>query len=152
MNEVEKSNKFKCCKRLIVKNCKQRKYLTFKELRNRVCFVKQISLFVNFIMVKIICFQQRLKSYYEIKNVDDFFKLLQKNENILFGRESSGDKSLFEDILRTNNHDHAEFIRKIWIEFELWKNENILTTVSLFFLNICNDYGHETNIISVQLT
>ena len=26
MNEVEKSNKFKCCKRLIVKNCKHAEY------------------------------------------------------------------------------------------------------------------------------
>ncbi|CAO1428143.1 unnamed protein product [Diamesa tonsa] len=88
---------------------------------------------INCLSLKESLNRKRLKSYYESQNVNSFFKLLQKNENILFGHESKGDKSLFEDILRTNNHDHAEFIRKIWIKFELWKKENMLTT--------CNSYS-----------
>ncbi|CAO1428155.1 unnamed protein product [Diamesa tonsa] len=94
-----------------VENCEKINCLTLKESLN----------------------SKRLKSYYESQNVNSFFKLLQKNENILFGHESKGDKSLFGDILRTNNHDHAEFIRNIWIKFELWKKENMLTT--------CNSYS-----------
>lgn len=84
-------------------------------------------------MIKLIHFQKRLKTYYESKNVNAFFKLFQKNEIILHGRESSDLESLFEVILKTDNKDHAEFIRNIWIEFELHKKHNILTTVSLNF-------------------
>ncbi|CAO1428845.1 unnamed protein product [Diamesa serratosioi] len=75
-------------------------------------------------------FRKRLKVYYERKSIDEFFKLLQRSEKVLFGRKFDQDTSLFEDILRTNNQDHAEFIRKIWINFKLWNNEDILTTLN----------------------
>ena len=53
------------------------------------------------------------------------------NNRILFGRKSSEDVSLFEDILRTDNEDHAAFIGEIFEEFKLWRNKEILTYVSL---------------------
>ncbi|CAO1433522.1 unnamed protein product [Diamesa hyperborea] len=93
---------------------------------------------------------KRLKNYYEVKNVDAFFKLLQKNEHILFGRESKDDINLFEEVLRTNNHDHAEFIRKIWIKFELWKNKNMLTTYNSYMklpIDYINESGSSLNLI-----
>ncbi|CAO1422344.1 unnamed protein product [Diamesa hyperborea] len=70
--------------------------------------------------------RKRIKDYYEIKNVDEFFELLGKSVRLLYGRESSEDENLFEFILKTDNKDHAEFIRQIWIEFELWINVAIL--------------------------
>ena len=71
--------------------------------------------------------------HYESKNVDEFSKLLGKNDGLLFGRKSKTHLSLFEHILKTNNNDHAAFITLIWIEFDL-KNETkkeTLTSVSL---------------------
>ena len=67
---------------------------------------------------------------------------------ILFGRKSSEDVSLFEDILRTNNEDHAAFISKIWELFDLSCFEEILTTVSLL---ICiNTWLLKPNFITGQ--
>ena len=70
---------------------------------------------------------------------------------LLYGRESNHDESLFEFILKTDNKDHAEFIRQIWIEFELWKieNKNILETVSLLFFK---DHFINTDLFSAKCT
>ena len=58
--------------------------------------------------------------------------LLEKNVRILFGCEISNSDNLFEEILKTDNKDHSEFIRNIWIEFKLMYSQDVLTTVSLF--------------------
>lgn len=58
---------------------------------------------------------------------------------MLNGRKSDKDVSLFEHILRTDNEDHAEFIRQIWIEFKLFENETILTTVSFIYYIYMNN-------------
>ncbi|CAO1428723.1 unnamed protein product [Diamesa tonsa] len=72
--------------------------------------------------------RSRLQNLYKSKDVEAFVKLLVKNVKILYGRETSEDDSLFEEILSTDNKDHAAFITAIWEDFELRSNVDILKT------------------------
>ena len=51
------------------------------------------------------------------------------SRNILFERELESDESLFEIILKTPGHGSGQFISTIWIEGQLWKNQEVLETV-----------------------
>lgn len=62
----------------------------------------------------------------------DVLQTSSTNRSLLFeyeGRPGNSNKSLFEEILGTKNM--APLIHVIWDEFELWRKEIILTTVTV---------------------
>ena len=60
-----------------------------------------------------------------------------KARKFLFERESEFEMSLFEKILKTSGEGNAEFLTLVWIECELWRDENVLLKVNInYFLVI----------------
>ena len=66
-----------------------------------------------------------------LKTTNDLIKKKFRNfttsRDILFERELDSDESLFEIILKTPGS--GRFISVIWIEGELWKNQEVLESV-----------------------
>ena len=63
------------------------------------------------------------------------------SRNILFERASCVELSLFETILSTPLDGNGKFISLIWIECELWREQNVLIEVIINVLRLtlcCN--------------
>jgi hypothetical protein len=78
----------------------------------------------------------RLTAHKDVKESSfDIRQISSTNRSLLFeheGRPGDSKKSLFEEILETKNM--SPLIHVIWDEYELWRKEIILTTVTFFYL------------------
>ena len=73
---------------------------------------------------------------------NEIIKLIKCSENkinVLFDRDGEEELSLFEEILKTDNNDHGEFIKRIWLECDLCTNDAVLNNVGCCSCGIvCN--------------
>lgn len=68
------------------------------------------------------------------KSNNEIIKLIKCTEhkiNVLFDRDGVEELSLFEEILKTDNNDHGEFIKQIWMECDLFANDVVLNDVRI---------------------